>query len=483
MICRFLCYNLIAMADEVYLSDREKEILKMVATGASNKEIAQRLVISPNTVKVHLRNIFTKIEVTSRTEATLYAIRHGIIASPGQAPAAVADAAQADSLRAGDLEGGAPLEGTAPQDDRPDGASAVGKLAGTDELDKKKESKRRRWAAAAALVLLLVLGVVAASTLLAGQGLGGRVTHPPEETRTLTPAPESRWKIQAPLPEARSGLAATVYDGKIYAIGGQAGTGISGAMTRFDPEKNTWQTLSPLPEPVTDIQAALVGGKIYVPGGQTASGVQTDLLQVYDPRRDTWEQKAHLPVAVSGYALAVFEGKLYIFGGWNGQGALSGVYVYDAAADSWETRSPLPGPRAFAGAAVANGRIYVIGGYDGKKALDTNQAYIPERDKPDEIPWVEQARLPKGRYSMGITSLADTIYLIGGKGDTAAIEYVSQEDDWRALDAPFAQAESNLALVPFDTFIYSLGGISSEKILAEVQAYKAIYSLSLPIIR
>ena len=49
------------MASDVELSDREKEILKLVATGVSNKEIAYQLGISPNTVKVHLRNVFTKI--------------------------------------------------------------------------------------------------------------------------------------------------------------------------------------------------------------------------------------------------------------------------------------------------------------------------------------------------------------------------------------------------------------------------------------
>src|SRR5512132_4035019 len=67
------------MSNEPGLSEREQEILRLVATGASNKEIAQQLYISANTVKVHLRNIFAKINVVSRTEATLFAIREGLV--------------------------------------------------------------------------------------------------------------------------------------------------------------------------------------------------------------------------------------------------------------------------------------------------------------------------------------------------------------------------------------------------------------------
>ena len=67
------------MASEVELSDREIEILKLVATGVSNKEIAYQLGISPNTVKVHLRNVFTKIGASSRTEAAFTAVRMGLV--------------------------------------------------------------------------------------------------------------------------------------------------------------------------------------------------------------------------------------------------------------------------------------------------------------------------------------------------------------------------------------------------------------------
>ncbi len=59
------------------LTDREMEVLRLVATGASNKEIARRLCISVRTVQVHLGNIYGKLGVRSRTEAALCAIRRG----------------------------------------------------------------------------------------------------------------------------------------------------------------------------------------------------------------------------------------------------------------------------------------------------------------------------------------------------------------------------------------------------------------------
>ena len=65
------------------LSERELEIVALVADGLTNREIAARIYLSPNTVKVHLRNIFTKTGVASRTELTVLAMQAGWIEVPG----------------------------------------------------------------------------------------------------------------------------------------------------------------------------------------------------------------------------------------------------------------------------------------------------------------------------------------------------------------------------------------------------------------
>ncbi len=61
------------------LTDRECEVLRLVARGMTNRAVASTLHISPHTVGRHLQNVFTKVGVTSRAAATAYAYEHGIL--------------------------------------------------------------------------------------------------------------------------------------------------------------------------------------------------------------------------------------------------------------------------------------------------------------------------------------------------------------------------------------------------------------------
>ena len=61
------------------LTPREIEVLRMIAEGLGNKEIASRLRISDHTVKFHISSIFAKLGVSSRTEAVIVGIRQGLV--------------------------------------------------------------------------------------------------------------------------------------------------------------------------------------------------------------------------------------------------------------------------------------------------------------------------------------------------------------------------------------------------------------------
>ena len=64
------------------LSEREIEIVRLVAKGFSNDELAERLHLSPDTIKAHLRHIYEKLGVESRVEAVTVAMRTGLVEAP-----------------------------------------------------------------------------------------------------------------------------------------------------------------------------------------------------------------------------------------------------------------------------------------------------------------------------------------------------------------------------------------------------------------
>jgi NarL family two-component system response regulator LiaR len=61
------------------LSEREREVLSLIATGLTNAQIAERLVISERTVKSHVNNILSKLQVADRTQAAIFAWREGVV--------------------------------------------------------------------------------------------------------------------------------------------------------------------------------------------------------------------------------------------------------------------------------------------------------------------------------------------------------------------------------------------------------------------
>jgi DNA-binding CsgD family transcriptional regulator len=442
------------MAENVELSERELEILKLVATGASNKEIGQQLYISANTVKVHLRNIFAKINATTRTEAAMYAVHIGLVQT---APALESvDVSQPD-------EGDEPAEG------------AYSSSQVISEQDKPKGW--RRYAGWASLAVILVLALVGVWAVTA------REPSNPAVSALSTPAVEARWQVKGRLPEPRAGLAVAAVDNTLYAIGGENQDGVLASVDRYNPEQDSWEKRAQKPTAVADVSAAVIGNKIYVPGGRVASGEMTRVLEIYDPASDSWETGASLPEALSAYALAAFEGKLYIFGGWDGANALGAVYQYDPGVDRWSAMTPMPTKRAYSGAGIASGKIYVLGGWDGQKALPVSEVYQPSREDSGEPPWVEAEPMPEGRYGMGVASVVDIIYLIGGtsgEGASASLEFVPSTAVWQAFDLPVSKSWSRMGMVLSGSHLFLLGGELAGAPTDQNLAYQAIYTVSIP---
>jgi len=419
------------------LTERELEVLQLVATGASNQQIARELFISVNTVKVHLRNIFTKLEVQSRTEATLHAIKEGWI------------------------------EGV--------------------ELPEEEEGPQPRlrftWQLGIAIVAVFVLVIAVISQAVIRSSRNSALLTPESVAATVS-ASVQRWQARSPLPTPRQGLALVAYEGRVYAIGGESADGASEAVGRYDPEADDWTTLADKPTAVADVAAALIGGEIYVPGGRTLSGSPTAVVEAYNPETNAWEARAPLPAALSAYALAALEGKLYLFGGWDGSAYLDSVYEYDPAQDVWAAKTPLPTARGFAGAAVADGKVYVIGGHDGQDDLATNEEYVPSQDDGQGNPWTVKSPMPVGRAGCGVAVAANIIHVIGGGWESEVADgvmYNVRSDEWETFEVPTSGQWRSLGLALVDTEIYAVGGWNGDYMDAN-RRYTAIFTVILPML-
>ncbi len=429
------------------LSEREIEILKLVCTGASNQQIAHDLVISVNTVKVHLRNIFGKLGVESRTEATLYAIRQGWVAV--ETPPAALEA--------------------------------------VEELP-----PRERIASWQRVVLVLTAVFIALVVFMPPVRTVSNGTGGPFSDRTVaapsTPsgAVTSRWTGKAQLPTARARLAVVSHAGKIYAIAGDSEEGVSGVVEAYDPLTDIWVRLTSKPKPVRNVGAAVLNGRIYVPGGYDAMDQAITTVEVYDPGADAWSEAAPLPTPLFAYALATVQGKLYLFGGSDGMRYLDAVWIYDPARDSWTGGTPMREPRGFCAAAVLHDQVYVMGGYDGADESALCYVYDPAKEGSGQDPWTQRASLHQARGGLAALAAEGYVYAIGG-GWTQPLSnserYDAEQDKWLSFDSPVLGQWRTLGAASISavdaTVIYAVGGWS-DRYLGVNYAYRTFFRIYMP---
>ena len=467
------------------LSERELEVLALVTTGVTNQQIARSLKISPNTVKVHLRNIYEKLGVQSRTEATMEAVRRGWVVvggTGGSAPAteAVAGTADAEGAMAGAIAPGTAAPGL---------ATLVSSVAVAPVLAPLRPPQpialwQRVYMLAAALLVILAVGAPGwwqgrsqAMEITAISDLGQpQVSEPPR-------AKVARWTSRASLPEGRSRLALAQAGGKLYAIGGETAEGVTGELAVYDPRSNGWLQGTSKPTAVSNVSAVTIDDLIYVPGGSTEGGLVVDTLEVYAPATEKWETRARLPAPRAAYGLATLKGKLYLFGGWDGKQYRAETFAYDPATDTWQNGSPLPSPRGFLAASALKDVIYVAGGYDGQHELNAVDTYDPAAEETAEGPWSSRAPLDQARAGLALLAASNRLYAVGG-GWTTPIAYNEQYDvqtgAWSHIESPIEGQWRNLALALQGDSFFAVGGWSGTY-MATTEQYTVVFRLLLPL--
>ena len=432
------------------LSERELDVLLRLAAGESNKAIADGLSISPYTVKTHLRNIFIKLDVSTRTEATTVAIQQGVLSveTPGNGQhVSDVDSPLVITTSPASAEDEQP-EVMEPATIEPD-PGAAGRSSPT--------GVSHRWRNLSLALLALVVLVVGAFLFVEWQS-GGLFTAA-EEPFAEVELGESRWLSSRPLPEARAGRAAAAVGLEVYIFGGETASGVTGDARIFNTVDRTWRRAADKPTPVMATTAADLFGEIYVPGGLLADGRPTTIVEAYSPSQDAWRRVAPLPQPVTG-ALAVADGGfLYVFGGRDEGGPLATAFVYDPAADSWRPIAPLPEPLAEAAGGALLGRLYVVGGVNESGPTNACVVYDPAADAWDDCPPMLQPRA-----GAGATVLLNKLYIIGGTtaGDPAAAHsevYDPNSRTWTVLTMPPGVAEwTEPGVAHVETRIYAVGG-------------------------
>jgi DNA-binding CsgD family transcriptional regulator/N-acetylneuraminic acid mutarotase len=453
------------------LSERELDVLRCLAQGATNKDIASDLTISENTVKVHLRNIYTKLDVSSRTEATTAAMQQGYIMLPGQEQMLQSEMTQFSET--------VPSEATLPSPAA--NAHEEKTLAAMTAEEKTAPSSRH-------LLRMAIIGIFAVIALIAALYLGQQLAAPEPAGTSAEPFTEialgnSHWLESRPMPDARANMAVAAVGLDLYQIGGETAGGVDGVVHVFNSVDRVWRTAAGKPTAVADASAAELYGEIYVAGGRLPDGQPTTAVEAYSPTQDAWRPVAPLPHPVSG-GLTLSDGAfLYLLGGHDGRAFADTAYVYDPAEDSWRPLPPIPQPAAFASGGALTGKLIIVGGENESGELSTCHLYDPAEETWSECP---DMLLP--RKGAGSAVLLNKLYVIGGMAQDEAITYSEMYDpdseNWQIINTPML-ADTTGWLHPgvgqIETRIYALGGRAGEDFLDSTYVFAPlVYQTYIP---
>ncbi|MCX8063053.1 MAG: LuxR C-terminal-related transcriptional regulator [Anaerolineales bacterium] len=425
------------------LSEREIEILKLVAMGLSNKEIAYQLKISPNTVKVHLKNIFSKIGVVSRPEAAMFAVWQGWVEAGHQAAV------------------------EAIEKDERGGVSGVVQSAFSPIV--------LGFFGIGGFALMIVFVILLVN--LAGQN------NPQVVEIIVTPTPEPvRWELVTQMPEAKKSMAYAAVDNKIYIIGGETPNGISDRVDIYDTVTGQWSEGARKPTPVSEACGAYLGGKIIVAGGKKADGSVTSVVEAYDVAEDAWEKLPELPNPLAGAGCVEYEGSYYLIGGWDGKEVRGEVWGCYTKGLSCRKVGTLDKPRVYLAVAKVKDIVFVIGGWNGTYEL----ADILKLNYGNaSFDMYDTYELIEGRYYLASLGVLDKIFIVGGqnasKTITNSIEFDTRQILLRSVTNPKMKVWYSQGVVIINEYLYGFGGVL-DGIEKNIYRLRVLFTLILPLV-
>jgi len=440
------------------LSAREMDVLAQLKLGASNKEIAQNLFISSNTVKVHLRNINTKLGASSRTEALARALEQGLLTitaetqdEPEPTPAdALSPEANASTEPTTD-EKALSSESTTTQT-TPEQAEAA-RIAPTQSPSKENPApaptqRVNIWLIGVILLLTVSLLLIIIIPRFGGIGTADVNNPPLVQDEQID---NTEWYQTSPLPVPRIAANMTTVGSNLYLFGGlDEMQTVQNGSWRFSIEDRTWSPIQNKPTAVSHAASAELTGFVYVIGGNTdENGTRTDNVEVYSPVRDLWRAAADLPQPLSQGVAISDDRSIYYIGGQNSEQISDLIYQYDEVSDSWRTLATLPESMPDASAVLRGNRLYIMGG--------SATAACYHFDLTTAV-WDSCAPLPEPYIINGKSFvIKDKIYLFGGNSAESNLIYDPQNDSWSTLSPPLTLPNGS-AVAQIETQIYFFGG-------------------------
>ncbi|HSH01102.1 MAG TPA: kelch repeat-containing protein [Anaerolineae bacterium] len=376
------------------LSSRELDVLQCVTTGSSNREIAETLHISPHTVKVHLRNIYTKLGVSSRTEATTVALQQNLLTTDATDTADTASTTDktdtiTDTAPTEPLSPPPPTD-SIPQQAKPPQLTAPAPQTTSPSIPPLSESTLAPTAPPipttaayshlqSLIAIVTIMFFILVTIILLSWRSAGTL---PVTSITPTPTPyeitqidDSRWFLSQPPPQTIQRMAVATIGVNVYQIGGQLEQAVTNNVFAFSSLTGEWRPAADKLTAVADTTAAVLSGEIYVPGGRQQNGNATSSVEVYSPVNDAWRPITNLPQPRAAGLAITDSSFLYYVGGQNQNEYHNSIYQFDPSQQQWRTLPPMPTSRAFATGGIVAGNLFIVGGQNESGPLTTCEKF------------------------------------------------------------------------------------------------------------